>query len=360
MTTNSTVIPFGPQHPVLPEPLHLKLVVEDEIVRSAVPTLGYVHRGLEGLATIRDFNQMVYVVERVCGICSCIHALCYCHAIERLMNVEVPPRAQYLRIIWSELHRMHSHLLWLGLFAEGFGFESLFMQFWRIRERVMDLNEATAGNRVIISVNIAGGVRRDITPEHLAWIDKEMKEVSKELRALTATMLSDYTVKQRTVGKGVLSKEDAYVLGAVGPMLRGSGWAIDARMLKYEAFKDIDFEPVVEYDGDSYARAKVRFLEVLQSADIVRQCVARMPDSELAAKVSGRPEGEIVTRVEQPRGELMYYVRCDGTKFPQRVRIRTPTFANVPPLLHILPGCEVADVPVIALSIDPCISCTER
>jgi ech hydrogenase subunit E len=360
MTTNSTSIPFGPQHPVLPEPLHLKLVVEDEIVKSAVPTLGYVHRGLECLATLKDFNQMIFVVERVCGICSCLHAVCYCQAIERLMNVEVPPRAKYLRVIWSEVHRMHSHLLWLGLFAEGFGFESLFMQFWKIRERIMDLNEATAGNRVIISVNILGGVRRDISPEHLAWIDREMKEVVKELRALTTTMLNDYTVKQRTVGKGVLSKDDAYLLGAAGPVLRGSGWGIDARMLKYEAFADIDFEPVVEYDGDAYARAKVHFLETIQSADIVRQCIARIPDTELTVKVSGRPKGEIVTRVEQPRGELLYYVRCDGSKYPQRVRIRTPTFANIIPLLHILPGCELADVPVIVLSIDPCISCTER
>jgi ech hydrogenase subunit E len=255
---------------------------------------------------------------------------------------------------------MHSHLLWLGHFSEGLGFESLFMQLWKIRERVMDLNEATAGNRVIISVNILGGVRRDISPEHLAWIDQEVKKVATELRALTTTLLSDYTVKQRTVGKGVLSKDDAYLLGAAGPMLRASGWALDARMLKYEAFRDIDFEPVVEYDGDAYARFKVRFLETLQSVDIIRQCIARIPDTEIATKVSGRPEGEIVTRVEQPRGELLYYVRCDGTKYPQRVRIRTPTFANIIPLLHILPGCEVADVPVITLSIDPCISCAER
>lgn len=355
------IIPFGPQHPVLPEPLHLKLVVEDEIVTEAIPNLGYIHRGLENLSTIRDFNQMIYVVERVCGICSCLHALVYCHAVEKLYGIEAPPRAQYLRIIWGEMHRMHSHMLWLGLFAESFGFESLFFAFWKVRERLMDIMEATAGNRVIISTNIIGGVRRDISPENLRWIMNEMDLVEKEFKQLMSTLLKDYTVESRTRGKGYLSKEDAYLLGACGPTLRGSGWAIDSRMLGYEAFKDISFAPVVEHDGDSYARSAVRFREVLQSIGIIRECISRIPDSELATPIKGNPPaGETWSNVEQPRGELFYYVKSDGTKNLPRVRIRTPTFANVPPLLAMLGGCELADVPVITLSIDPCISCTER
>ena len=355
-----TILPFGPQHPVLPEPLHLKLTLEDETVLEAIPALGYVHRGLEGLATKRDFNQMVYVVERVCGICSCIHALAYCECIEEIMGLEVPPRAKYLRIIWSELHRVHSHLLWLGLFADAFGFESLFMALWKVRERVMNLNEMTAGNRVIISVNIVGGVRRDIDSAMCRKILDELVIIEQELKPLYDTMMNDYTIKQRTVGIGVLSKENAHALGAVGPMLRGSGWAQDARMLKYEAFADLGFEPIVEHDGDSYARTKVRFREVFQALEIVRHAIYRIPESELAAKFKGKPEGEATSRVEQPRGELFYYVRCNGTEFPERVRIRTPTFANIPPLLALLPGVQLADVPVLALTIDPCISCTER
>lgn len=355
-----TIIPFGPQHPVLPEPLHLKLLLEDETVVEAIPALGYVHRGLEGLATRRDFHQMVYVVERVCGICSCIHAMCYCNCIEKLMGLEVPPRAQYLRVIWSELHRIHSHLLWLGLFADAFGFESLFMALWRVRERVMNINEATAGNRVIISTNIIGGVRRDIGDAMLQHILADLDIMEKELKPLYDTMMNDYSIKKRTVGVGMLSKEDAYLLGAVGPVLRGSGWAQDMRQLKYEAFSELDFEPVVEHDGDSYARNKVRFREVFQSINILRQAIAKLPEGDLSVKVKGSPEGEVTFRVEQPRGELIYYVRCDGTKTPERVRIRTPTFANIPPLLAMLPGMQLADVPVIALSIDPCISCTER
>lgn len=355
-----TVIPFGPQHPVLPEPVHLKLTMEDEKVVEAIPALGYVHRGLEMLVSKRDFHQMIYVVERVCGICSCLHAMCYCEAIEKLMNVEVPPRAKYLRIIWSELHRIHSHLLWLGLFADSFGFESLFMQFWKLRERFMDINEATAGNRVILSVNVVGGVRRDLTQEHISWILNELEAFEAEMRRLTRIALDDYTVKSRTVGKGVLTGEQALQLGAVGPTLRGSGVAQDARQLRYEALAELHFAPVTVPDGDSWARGKVRFLEVMQSVDLVRQALARLPDSEIAAKVQGNPKGESVCRVEQPRGEMFYYVVGNGSKFLDRCRIRTPTFANVPPLLAMLPGAELADVPVITLSIDPCISCTER
>ncbi len=406
-----TILPFGPQHPVLPEPLHLKLTIEDETVVEALPTLGYVHRGLEKLCEVRDFNQMIQIVERVCGICSCLHALCYCEGVEQIMGVEVPRRAKYLRTIWGELHRMHSHLLWLGLFADAFGFESLFMQFWRVRERIMDIMEATCGNRVVVSVNVIGGVRRDLSPEQCQWIEEQLAVSEKEIKQLSTTILNDYTVKKRTVGKGVLTKEQAYQLGAVGPMLRGSGWAQDARQTGYAAFGELGFDPIVEYDGDSYARCAVRFRETLQAIDIARLAIARLPAGEtaanvegameddtpkpvaagerrdilqaynrdkrhrltaapppnldlpaglVAAKVKGKPEGEAVTRVEQPRGELMYYLKGNGSKNMERVRIRTPTFANIPPLLAMLPGCELADVPVIVLSIDPCISCTER
>ncbi|CCH48729.1 hydrogenase large subunit [Pseudodesulfovibrio piezophilus] len=357
----TTVIPFGPQHPVLPEPVHLTLKVEDEIVKEAIPALGYVHRGLEKLADIRDFRQMIQVCERVCGICSMIHAVCYSQAVEELMGVEIPKRAEMLRVIWSELHRTHSHLLWLGLFADAFGFEALFMQFWKIRERIMDINEATTGSRVIVSVNVIGGVRADLSPDQIRWILSEVDIVEKEVRALQDTIMNDYSVKARTVGVGVLTKEQAWELGAAGPMLRGSGVAQDMRMLGYGGYSEIDFEPMVEMAGDCWARSTVRFRECLQSMDLVRQAISKLPEGELNVKVKGNPpEGEAFMRVEQPRGECMYYIKGNGTKHLDRLRIRTPTFANIPPLLATLPGCELADVPVIVLAIDPCISCTER
>lgn len=355
-----TTLPFGPQHPVLPEPLHLSLVLEDEIVKEAIPKLGYVHRGLEKMAEIRDHNQMIQIVERVCGICSVLHALCYCQGIEALMKVEVPQRALFLRVVWAEMHRIHSHLLWLGLFADAFGFESLFMQCWRIRERIMDLQEATSGNRVIVSVNQVGGVKRDIDADTQKWILDTLKLVEKEVLQLKSTILEDYTVKKRTVGIGVLTKERAFELGAAGPMLRASGIAQDMRTLGYAAYDQLDFAPVVETDGDSYARSACRFNEIFQGIDLIRQAFAKLPEGEIAVKVKGLPEGEVVSRVEQPRGECLYYLKATGKKYLDRLRIRTPTFSNIAPLLELLPGSQLADVPILILTIDPCISCTER
>jgi ech hydrogenase subunit E len=289
-----------------------------------------------------------------------IHAVCYCQGVEELMGVEVSPRAKMLRIIWSELHRIQSHLLWLGLFADSFGFESLFMQFWKIREKVLDINEATTGNRVIISVNVIGGVRRDLSAEQMKWILANLAWIEEEMTRLESTLLSDYTVKKRTVGKGVLSREKAFELGAVGPTARASGITQDMRMLGYSAFERLDFEPVVETEGDCYARSRVRFHEVFRSIDLVRQAAGKIPEGEIRIKVKGRPEGETISRAEQPRGELFYYIKANGTKNLERLRIRTPTFANIPALLSILPGMWLSDVPVVVLSIDPCISCTER
>jgi len=358
MTT--TVIPFGPQHPVLPEPLHLKLSVEDEVIVEAVPALGYVHRGLETLAETKDFHQMVQVVERVCGICSVLHAICYCQGIEELMGVEAPPRAAYLRVVWGEMLRLHSHLLWLGLFADSFGFESLFMQLWKIREKVLDLQEATTGNRVIFGVNRVGGVNRDIDSETMRWLLDRLVIIEKDIQEISPVLSEDYTVQKRTVGKGTLSRADALDLGAVGPTLRASGVCQDTRQTGYAAYRDIEFTPVVESAGDCHARCIVRLRETLQSIDLIRQASARIPQGEIFTEVKGQPEGETVCRVEQPRGEVMYYIKANGGKYLDRVRIRTPTFANIPALVRLLPGIYLSDVPVVVLSIDPCISCTER
>uniref|UniRef100_A0A7C5V1B2 NADH-quinone oxidoreductase subunit D n=1 Tax=Caldicellulosiruptor owensensis TaxID=55205 RepID=A0A7C5V1B2_9FIRM len=355
-----TIVPFGPQHPVLPEPLQLRLVLEDEKVVEAIPAIGYVHRGLEKLAEEKDINQNIYVVERVCGICSFQQALAYCQGIEELMGIEVPDRARYLRVIWAELHRLHSHHLWLGLLADAFGFESLFMQCWRNRELVMDLMEATAGSRVIISTNIIGGVRRDIDLDKQKFILNNLAKLEEELKKIEGSFLNDYTVKKRLVGVGVLTKQEAYELGCVGPMARASGISMDLRTLGYAAYGELDFEPVVENDGDCYARLKVRLRECYQSIDLIRQAISKMPEGEISTPVKGFPNGEVISRVEQPRGEDVYYIKANGTKNLERLRIRTPTFANIPALIKLLQGVDFANVPMLVLTIDPCISCTER
>ncbi len=357
---SKTIIPFGPQHPVLPEPIHIKLVMEDEQIVEAIPAIGYVHRGLEKLTETKEFTQNVFVVERVCGICSFQHAMAYCQGMEELMNVTIPDRARYLRVIWAELHRIHSHLLWLGLLADAFGFESLFMQTWRNREKVMDIMEETCGSRVIISGNIIGGVRRDISKELLLKVTLAADEIQEDLKQLEKTFMNDYTVKHRLVGVGVLSKEQATLLGTLGPMARASGIVMDHRVTGYAAYGELDFEPVIEQDGDCYARTAVRLREIYQSVDLIKQAVAKIPDGEISVPVKGNPNGEVISRVEQPRGEVLYYMRANGTKNLDRLRLRTPTFANVPALLKMLPGSQLADVPMLILTIDPCISCTER
>lgn len=355
-----TVIPFGPQHPVLPEPIHLDLVLEDEKVIEAIPTIGYVHRGLEALVKKKDFVEYTYVAERICGICSFIHGLGYCQAVEEIMNIEVPERALYLRTIWAEFSRIHSHILWLGLLADAFGFESLFMHSWRIRERVLDIMEETTGGRVIFSSCKIGGVRKDIEPDTLNRIKNLLVDIEKEIKVITDVFMEDYTVKSRLVGIGVLNKQEAYSLGAVGPVLRGSGVAQDMRKLGYAAYDYVDFEPIVETSGDSYSRCVVRIREIYQSIDIIRQCIGKIPTGSVDNKFTGNPNGEYFARLEQPRGEVIYYVKGNGTKFLDRVRVRTPTFANIPALLQMLKGCDLADVPLLVVTIDPCISCTER
>ncbi len=359
----SSVIPFGPQHPVLPEPLHLDLVVEDEKVIDCVPQIGFVHRGLERLVQTKDYNQFVYVAERICGICAFGHSMGYSETVEKLMGVEIPERAEYLRVIWHELSRVHSHILWLGLAADAFGFESLFMHCWRLRERVLDIFEKTTGGRVIFSVVKVGGVHRDITKDQFDHIVSTLEGIRDEYNQIVKTFLDDASVKNRLVGVGQISKEDAAKMSMVGPFLRASGVAYDVRTLGNGGYKYLDhFEPITRTEGDSYARALVRTQEVLQSIDIIEEMIRKIPEGEISTKVTGNPAdgAEACNILEQPRGECYYYAKGNGTKYLDRMRMRTPTSQNLAGMATALKGCDVADVNTIILTIDPCISCTER
>ena len=359
----ATIIPFGPQHPVLPEPLHLDLVVEDETVVDCVPQIGFVHRGLEKLVETRDYNQFIYVAERICGICAMGHSLGYAETVESLMGVEVPKRAEYLRVIWHELSRIHSHLLWLGLAADAFGFESMFMHCWRLRERILDIFEKTTGGRVILSVVCVGGVVRDMDSATLKEIVSVLDGMRDEYNTIMKTLLTDMSVKNRTVGVGTISHEQAIDLTMVGPFARASAVNYDVRMFGKGAYGDLtDFHPILDDQGDCYARVKVRCLEVLQSMDIIKELASKIPDGDIAVKVKGNPEpgAQASNVLEQPRGECYYYARGNGSKYLERMRMRTPTSQNIAGMTMALKGCDLADVNMIILTIDPCISCTER
>lgn len=327
---------------------------------GAVPSIGYVHRGLETLVKKKDFKQYVYIAERICGICSCGHGLGYCMAVENVMGIEVPERAQYLRVIWVEMSRIHSHLLWLGLLADALGFESLFMESWRVREKILDMFDETTGGRIIHSVNQVGGVQRDMDSAMLKHLLETIRDIERDLKPLVDTFLKDYTVQSRLKGTGILKKDDAILLGAVGPMLRASGVEYDARVLGYGAYKHLSVEPIISADGDCYGRCEVRLKELFQSFALIREAIGKIPEGDIRVPVKGNPSGEYFLRIEQPRGEAIYYVKGNGTKFLDRFRLRTPTTSNIPPLVETLKGCQLADVPVLILTIDPCISCTER
>ena len=361
--STSQVIPFGPQHPVLPEPVHLDLVVEDETVIDVLPQIGFIHRGLERLVETRDIHQFIYVAERICGICAFGHSMGYAETIERLMDVEVPKRAEYLRVIMHELSRIHSHLLWMGLAADAFGFESLFMHCWRLRERILDIFEAVAGGRVILSYTLLGGVTKDIDAPMLQSIKDTLAGIQGEYAEICNVFLKDSSIKNRTVGVGYLTQNDAQEYGMVGPFARASNVNNDVRCLGFGAYGDLNsFEPLLDEGGDCYARVKVRALEVLQSIDIINELIDKIPDGPILNEVKGAPaDGAEATNIfEQPRGEVFYYASGNGTKNLERMRIRTPTSQNIAGMAQALRGCEIADVNMIVLTIDPCISCTER
>lgn len=357
----TTVIPFGPQHPVLPEPVSLKLEIDNDVVVGVLPSLGYVHRGLEKFIDTKDYNQTTYICERICGICSALHGITYTRAVEKLFDVEIPERAQYIRVIVGELNRVHSHLLWLGLFADGFGFESLFYECWKYREAVLDVLERITGNRVIHSISKVGGTSRDLTPELIDMTLKMLDTLEPQVQNIDKVFVNNYTVKKRLVGLATMSKQLAYEAGTAGPTLRGSGNAVDVRNTSdWDIYKDLGFKTVVENGGDCYARTKVRINELYESIKLIRNALSKLPNGEIKTPIKGFPTGEAIMRTEQPRGEVVYYVKGNGTKNLERLKIRTPTFANIPSLLLMVPGIKLADVPLVVLTIDPCISCTER
>jgi len=220
--------------------------------------------------------------------------------------------------------------------------------------------EATAGHRIFISTNTIGGTHKDLSPEQQTEVLKTVQLVYDDMKAVEKVIYNDYTVAHRLTDVGILPTEIAYALGTVGPMARASGIVFDHRTQGYAAYGDLEFEPVVETAGDSHARTKVRLREVYQSIELIREAIGKLPEGDIFTPFKGNPNGEALVRLEQPRGEVLYYVRANGTKLLDRVRLRTPTFANLPSLLHMLPGSSLADVPVLILTIDPCISCTER
>lgn len=359
----SYTIPIGPYHPSLEEPVHVKLHTEGEIIQNADVFIGYNHRGIEKLATERNYIQTITLVERVCGICSNVHALTYCLSLEKIADMEVPKRGSYIRVIMCELERLHSHFLWLGLAAHIIGFDSAFMYTFAAREKVMDMLEMLSGNRVNYGMNIVGGARRDFSKEQLQQLLDMIEELQDPFKKIFNILGTDKTVALRTKGVGKLTYDDAWIYGACGPHGRASGMKEDVRKIDpYCCYEDFDFKEIVQQDGDVFARVVVRLLEVEESFKIIKQAVNNLPDTpiNLGNKIPKIPVGEFCCRVEAPRGEVTYYVVSDGGQTNHRVSIHVPTFKNAATVPVMLKNNSIADAGLIVASIDPCFSCLDR
>ena len=355
-------VTIGPQHPALKEPESFLLTLEGEIIRDSGVRLGYNHRGIEKAAEGRSYVQDLYLIERVCGICSHSHSTCFIQAVEEIAALEVPKRAQYIRTLIAELERVHSHLLWLGVAGHEVGFDTLLMYTWRDREVVMDLLAALTGNRVNYGLNTLGGVRRDISTEQKDEILKAVDVLEERTRYYIGVATEEITLIDRLSGVGKLSREDAIRLGAVGPTGRASGVKRDARKDDpYGAYAEVEFNVVTSDRCDVYGRTLVRVGELMESYKIIRQLVRAMPEGPITVKAPRKiPAGEALSRYEAPRGEDVHYVRANGTEKPERVKIRAPTLANVQVVSHMLKDGYLADMPIVVAAIDPCFSCTDR
>ncbi len=353
---------LGPQHPALLEPERFSLKVDGEIVKEVEPRIGYVHRGIEKAAEKRTYLQDIYLVERICGICNSCHTTCFCQTVEKIMGTHVPPRANYLRTIILELNRLHSHMLLLGHAGLEMGYEPLFQYMWRDREAIMDDMELITGNRVISSCITIGGVRRDLNEQSIAKIKMTLATIRKRIDFYERLFREDPTLKMRTKNVGVLRRQDALSLSVVGPVARASDVKMDVRKDEpYAAYGEIPFKVITYSEGDSWARLMVRLDEINESIDILNFALDNLPAGPYRVRVPRIvPAGEALSRVEAPRGELFYYVKSNGTAYPERVKMRTPTFSNIFSFTEIAKGAHIADVPVCFTSLDPCFSCTDR
>ena len=355
------IVQIGPYRPQLVEPERFELVVENNKIIDANIELGYVHRGIEKLFTTKTYMQNLALAERICGICSGVHTLCYAQTAEAVVDVTVPDRARYLRCIYMEIERLHSHYLWFGVVAHSLHENNAFMKIMGEREQIQDLLEYLTGNRINYLINTIGGVRRDITPQKAEKIRKVMDNMKALSNYLLALLDENGNIAKKTKGVGILPKNKALDLGAVGPTLRGSGINSDVRKDDpYAAYGELDFEVITEEEGDVRAKSLVRARETLQSIKIIEESLDNLPTGEIAIKPGEPLEKEEVGRAEAPRGELVYYIKSNGTNIPERVKVRTPSFANDFTLIEMLRGDLLQNARIIIESIDPCFACTDR
>ncbi len=359
---NTFVVPIGPQHPALKEPAHFEFTVDGEVVTGARVRLGFAHRGIEKLAESRNWTQNLYLFEHVCGICSHTHSSAYSMGVEKLAQVEVPPRALAIRALVAELERIHSHLLWLGVSAHEAGFDTLFMYSWRDRETVLNLLEQITGNRVNYSANLLGGVKCDLGPEQAKAVKEGLVFLAERIRHYIELVTSDSMFLRRTQNVGTIDYDEAIAYGVIGPTARASNVSHDVRVeAPYGAYLRYPVTAATSTDGDLAARFVVRLNELLISCDMMQNIVDDLPEGPLTVRMPRKiPAGETIVRTEAPRGELFYYIKSNGGETPARVHIRTPSICNWVSVIKKAVGSQLADMPMLISGMDPCFSCNDR
>jgi membrane-bound hydrogenase subunit alpha len=359
-----TLIPIGPYHPLQEEPELFKLYCDGEIVKDIKWETGYNHRGIEKLSESKTYDQVFFLVERICGICSTSHPFAFANAVEEIAGIEVTDRAKYIRSIIGELERIHSHLLWVGLAGHFLGYNTVFMWAWKYREPVLDLFEMITGNRNSYAMFKVGGVRRDIENSKIAAIRKVMADVRKKTDLLAGAVMDDPVIHARTKGVGILTRQDVIDYAAVGPTARASGVAVDVRRDDpYAAYPLVNWKVITAEGGDVFAKAEVRLLEMYESASIIEQCLdglEKTKEGDINIKVNEIPEGIGAGRAEAPRGEVFHFVVSDGSNSPARHKIRAPSYVNIATFKKSCIGQTIADATITLAAVDPCYCCTER
>lgn len=356
-------VPLGPLHITSDEPGHFRLYVDGEYIVDADYRLFYVHRGMEKLAESRmNYDQVTFLADRICGICGYAHNVAYSTSIERALGIEVPERAQYIRTILLEVERLHSHLLNLGLACHFVGFDTGFMQFFRVREKAMKMAELLTGSRKTYGVNLIGGVRRDILKEQRTTTLQLLAELRAEVTRLVSMLLDTPNIVQRTQNIGRLEKQVARDYSPVGPTLRGSGFARDIRVIHpYCAYNRVPWS-VISKDGcDVLSRTLIRAEEFFESVSMVERCLDTMPDGPVLTEgFTYKPYQFALGYVEAPRGEDIHWSMLGDNQKIYRWKCRASSYNNWPSLRYMLRGNTISDAALIVASIDPCYSCTER
>ena len=354
------ILPIGPIHPGLKEPLRLKLQLEGEKVIKAEIDYGYVHRGIEKIMEGKTWQKSIYLAERICGICSYEHTQTFAETIEKISGVQAPPRAQYLRVITNELDRIQSHLLANSTFFKTLDHEVLFMHVLDMREYIMDAIELLTGNRVNMGWNVVGGVRMDADESHFKPILEKLDVVEERFPRVRELFAEGPAVALRNKNVGLMTKKEAILGRAVGPIGRASGIKKDYRH-DHPTYQDyFDFKTIVRNEGDNYARTLTKFDEIPESISLIRQAIENMPKGDIRTPVNVK-SGYAKWQGEAPRGEVAYHIETNGNLI-KHISIRTPSIANIDSCAKFMlkDVASVSDAVSTYASADPCIACAER